>query len=261
MGRTIDIVNHFLSLLDLRIDSNQIGDRIRQSKTKFEASIEFRKYILGQYEQWFLGELDILYGERPPQNNQKIYIGSLRENSIATWAKVHQENKYLDALILNKDVFKGMRVLDVGAGPIPSALVFDECEIYCLDPLLPEFHYLGYPFWSYSHRAKFVYGFSEKMPFPDDFFDAVISVNALDHVNDFNKTAQEIIRVSKSSAKLRFHLHYHPPSKLEPISLTDKIVMEAFKGCDNFQKISESKSVRGTQLSNQELFTVWSNFP
>ena len=35
------------------------------------------------------------------------------------------------------------------------------------------------------------------MPFEDGFFDAVISVNAIDHVNDFAETAKEIKRVLK----------------------------------------------------------------
>jgi SAM-dependent methyltransferase len=180
---------------------------------------------------------------------------------LLTWQKLHQQPKYLEDLQLPLTAFEGLKVLDVGSGPHPSALVFSNCEIYNFDPLLPLYIEAGYPIHIYDDRVKFVYGFSEKMPFADDFFDAVISANALDHVDDFRLTANEIKRVLKPSGKLRLHLHFHPATSMEPLEINDSIVSKAFDWCEAFKKISESKAKRGTTLDGpNESFSVWSNF-
>ena len=130
-----------------------------------------------------------------------------------------------------------------------------------MDPLLPLYIEAGYPIHIYENRAKFVYGFSEKMPFEDNFFDAVISANALDHVDDFYLTAAEIKRVLKPQGKLRLHLHFHTPTIMEPLQINDSIVTKAFAWCDGFKKISETKTKRGTTLNDhRESFSLWSNF-
>ena len=102
------------------------------SKEKNEASKEFRTKIVLEYEKWYRGEIDSLYGEISPSDIDKIKIGNIRENAILTWAHVHQKKKYLKELNLNKDVFTHQKILDIGSGGIPSALVFEQCEIYCL---------------------------------------------------------------------------------------------------------------------------------
>jgi SAM-dependent methyltransferase len=76
------------------------------------------------------------------------------------------------------------------------------------------------------------------MPFENHFFDAVISVNAIDHVDDFFKTASEIIRVLKPNGKIRLHVHYHIKTQTEPLELNDTIVENAFRGIQNFKKIN-----------------------
>ena len=45
-------------------------------------------------------------------------------------------------------------------------------------------------------------GVAEDMPFPRSF-DGLVSVNALDHVDDFEGTASEIRRVLKEDAVVR----------------------------------------------------------
>ena len=84
----------------------------------------------------------------------------------------------------------------------------------------------------------FVRAFAEDMPFPSASFDAVISVNAIDHVDDFARAASEISRVLKKDGVLRMQVHYHPPRELEPYSLTDEDVLAHF-GHLGIEKISE----------------------
>ena len=228
---------------------------------KCNAAIEFRRKIVLEYEKWYEGKLKNLYGELAPSKKERINIGNLRENAILTWAKLHQEKKYLEDLHLTKDIFRGFNVLDIGSGGIPSGLVFENCIIYCLDPLIDLFNELGYPFKYYGERAKFINSYSEKMPFPNNYFDAIISVNALDHVDNFHKSVLEIKRVLKPGGLLRIHLHYHQQTVLEPIELSDRIIQQEFESFAGFHKLYESNSKRGSTLEDMnEKYVVWSNF-
>ncbi len=134
-----------------------------------------------------------------------------------------------------------MKLLDIGSSAVPSALCFKDCDVFCLEPLLPELLKIGYPFWYYYKRARFIYAFAEEMPFPDSFFDAIIAVNSLDHVDDFYRCSAEIRRVSKPDVKLRFHLHYHKATSTEPLELSDAIVAQAFSWCAGFHKVEQRR--------------------
>lgn len=247
---------------------NYFGYRMYSNKNipfyfgiKYKAEIDFWKGILISYEEWFEGKLSLLYGETCPNASTKVVSFDKRYSAILTWLDVHQKAKYLDDLLLEKDVFDGLRILDIGSGPIPSASVFSNCELYCLDPLMPLYMEAGFPIHIYENRIKFVFGFSEKMPFPNGYFDSIISVNAIDHVDDFIMTANEIKRVLKPGGKMRFHIHYHAKTVTEPLELNDDVVSAAFSWAKGFKKISESKQKRGSVVEDSsELYTLWSNF-
>jgi ubiquinone/menaquinone biosynthesis C-methylase UbiE len=228
---------------------------------KYRTEISFWKTMLLNYEEWYDGELSVLYGERSPAEMTKLFSFNKQYSALLTWLEVHQKTKYLEDLVLDKSAFSGLRILDIGSGPLPSALAYLKCEIYCLDPLMPLYMDAGFPIHIYEQRVRFVFGFSENMPFEDDFFDAIISVNAIDHVDDFDLTAQEIKRVLKPGGKLRLHIEYHSKTVTEPLELNDSIVSEAFSWVKDFRKISESKQKRGSVISQDNgLYTLWSNF-
>jgi ubiquinone/menaquinone biosynthesis C-methylase UbiE len=233
---------------------------IKVNNKKYDAESAYKKRILEKYKQWYLGELEELDGNPHPTEEQKVRGHTLKDSAILTWGKIHQEAKYLQDLDLPSDAFSGMQLLDIGSGPIPSALAFKNCIVHCLDPLLPKYLEMGFPI-HYYERTKFVHAYSEDIPYPDRYFDAIISVNALDHVDNFEKTAQEIRRILKPGGKVRFHLHYHSPTTTEPLTLNDTIVGKAFEWLPNFRKVNESKTKRGYTLSkNDETYALWANF-
>src|SRR4051812_30239384 len=94
-------------------------------KDKEYAEIKFWKKELKQYVRWYTGELTELYGHRAPVLKVDAYTIEL--SAILTFFEVHQKVKYLSDLVLDAEEFKGMKVLDVGSGPFPSALCFKEC--------------------------------------------------------------------------------------------------------------------------------------
>ena len=228
-------------------------------RNKYSTELNFWKKQIVNYQKWYDGELTSLFGENSPNEEQKIKVTNKKDSAILTWLKLHQQTKYLEDLQLAPNVFAGMKVLDIGSGPLPSAAVFTSAYIYCLDPLLPSYFSAGFPA-HYFNNVKFICASSENIPLANNFFDAVISVNAIDHVDDFGKTAQEIKRVLKIGGKLRMHVHYHPKTSAEPIELNDKVVSDAFAWCHGFKKIIESKIKRGFALEgSNESYALWSN--
>ncbi|MCW8924735.1 MAG: class I SAM-dependent methyltransferase [Xanthomonadales bacterium] len=228
-------------------------------QAKQAAELQFWIEEITRYRKWYRGELSPLYRTPGPLEHQKVKSTSEKDSSILTWHRLHQEVKYLEDLDLPADVFQGMKVLDVGAGPIPSATCFKGCRLYCLEPLIPQYLEAGFPLHYYDN-VNFVHGAAENIPLKDDFINAVISVNAIDHVDDIEATSSEIRRVLKPGGLFRMHVHYHQAMVCEPIVLNDRIFRELFGWCGDLRKLKVSNSNHSTLLDDQESYVLWSNF-
>ena len=225
---------------------------------KKDAEVRFWKNEIQNYIHWYEGKIQKLYGNPAPEVKINAYTKEL--SAILTFFENHQKKKYLKDLILEKNAFENMKLLDIGSGPFPSALCFSGCEVYNLDPLFDRYIGAGYPIHCYESRARFVHAKAEFIPFENQFFDAVISVNAIDHVDDFEKTANEVKRVLKPGGRFRMHVHYHLKTKTEPIELNDEIFLKHYGWVTGLKKIQESKEKTGTLLTNlQEMYAVWGN--
>jgi len=235
---------------------------IFSSDHKNKAELDFWQAELELYIQWCDSKIS-LYKTRPPSTSQKIATTRDRaKNAAMTWNKIFQERKYLVDLDLKPNTFSGMRLCDIGAGPHPSSLCFNKAEIYGVDHLMREYSNLGYPMGEYDHRYHFIQSDAEKMPFPNNYFDAIISVNAIDHVDDLAKASQEIKRVSKKQVKFRMHVHYHAKTTTEPLELNDQVFKSMFSWVTKLHNINESKykDIGRTQAAPGELYVVWTNF-
>lgn len=136
---------------------------------------------------------------------------------------------YTEELCLKQDYFTGKRVLEVGSGPLAPILQFTDCTRHCIDPLINMYLAAGWPLFAYD--ATFINIGGESLPYPDGYFDAVISVNALDHVDDFDRVASEMQRVLRRGGGVYVEVEYHEPTVTEPIKLNDSRVMRAFPEC------------------------------
>lgn len=87
-----------------------------------------------------------------------------------------------------------------------------------LDPLVNEYYKIDGG--TLSHKMKYVCGYSEDMPFPDETFDFVFSINSLDHVDDLDETISEIKRVLKIGGICGIIVDAnHKPTVNEPITV------------------------------------------
>jgi SAM-dependent methyltransferase len=212
---------------------------------------------------WYRGE-HTMYGQPPPTDEEKQIKATVEASAGVTTVAVSL-HRYPEALKIPRDHFAGKTILDLGCGPYPLSIAFEDCHIIGLDPLVHEYETAGFPLSEFADRVTFVRGFAEDMPFSSESFDAVISVNAIDHVDDFASSAREISRVLKKDGTLRMQVHYHAPTKLEPNALDDEKILEHL-GHLGIRKISEEAPfipARGPDsipiVAPEDRFVVWAN--
>jgi SAM-dependent methyltransferase len=191
---------------------------------------------LARYVAWYEGKQD-LYGV-PPPNSAETHVRNTIEATACVTLLERTLDRYPDDLKIGRKYFAGKNLLDLGCGPLPWSIAFDDCRIVALDPLIDRYEAAGFPMDEFTDRVTFVRGFAEDMPFPARSFDAVIAVNSIDHVDDFARTTDEIKRVLKQDGSLRMEAHYHSPTRLEPQVLDDEKVL-AHLGELGIEKVSE----------------------
>ena len=90
------------------------------------------------------------------------------------------------------------RLLDIGGGTgrVASALLDDLDEVVIAD--------VSMGMLKQTHRSMLrpVCSYSESLPFPDDFFERVIMVDALHHVINQPASAREMLRVLKPGGRI-----------------------------------------------------------
>lgn len=172
---------------------------------------------------WYRGEIAEIWGFALPDPKVDDRPTE-RENAAATLASI--ANYYLHLLFLEADQDYG-RTLDIGAGPLLPGLHLPKTELWCLDPMFAQYRLLGFPVT--DTRAVLLDCPAEDMwSSPAAQFDTIISHNALDHVDDFERTVQEIERVAKPDALIRFRIAIHSPTPTEPCELSTERVCKAF---------------------------------
>jgi SAM-dependent methyltransferase len=221
--------------------------------------LDFWRRQIDLYVKWYEGRKQRLFGIDAPSDDRRVTGHGLRENAIRTWIDANMD-KYPSRLMVARDAFRGMRLLDIGCGPNPWALAFVDCEVHGLDQLVGEYRRLGFPLDAYDERMHYARGGAERMPFADDSFDAVISVNALDHVDDFAAVACEIARVLRPEGVVRFEVHYHEPKRCEPIALSDATILEHL-GALGVRKVHQRPftSLFPNEPERGETLAIWSN--
>ena len=235
--------------------------RSRRRSDKASAELGFWKQEISKYVEWYQGKRH-LYGFLPPMQVDKYAEYGLPIDALIAWLRLYQQPKYLVDLQLRAEQFRGMRMLDVGCGPFPSIFAFKDAEYYGIDPLIDEYRTLGYPIDLWTQQGLHYYtNYAERMPFEDDFFDVVVSVNAIDHVDDFAQTAREIKRVMKPKGILHMHVHYHKRMISEPIELDDQVFLQHYDWVPNLKKIyqSRTKDMGLYTAPEGEVFVLWGN--
>jgi ubiquinone/menaquinone biosynthesis C-methylase UbiE len=208
-----------------------------RTKRKHEAELAYWQSGLQNLEDWFVRGANLRIGLPPPTSEQTVKASeSWIVNAVMTIHALRPH--YTERLRIERDHFRGQRVLEVGCGPLAPILQFSGCARHCADPLVEMYMAAGWPLYDYD--AKFINTGGESLPYREGYFDAVISVNALDHVDDFEQTAREMERVVKPGGRIYFEVEYHDPTVTEPVKLDHARVVRAFSRCELTAVISRS---------------------
>ncbi|MGH7123536.1 MAG: class I SAM-dependent methyltransferase [Stellaceae bacterium] len=137
-------------------------------------------------------------------------------------ANDHYEKYYTTFFGIDRDAYRGHRLIDIGCGPRGS-LEWAEMAAECvgLDTLANEYLKLG----ADRHRMRYVNAPSESIPFPAGYFDAAFAFNSLDHVRDPDRSIAEIKRiVRRGGVFLLITEINHEPTPTEPQSLSRDVL-------------------------------------
>jgi SAM-dependent methyltransferase len=231
-------------------------------RAKRDTETRFWRSELSRYVEWYHGRTLPLYGFACPTESERVssHRGEL-EDALDTWLQVVQIPKYLGILNLRSDAFEGKTVLDIGCGPFPNLAGFHGCRRIGVDPLVFAYERAGFPLAQWSANQLYCAAPAESIPLPAASVDAVVSVNALDHVDDFARTASEVRRVLRKDGRFRVQVHYHRRTVTEPIELNDEIFLQHFGWIPGLRKIAETAytNLGGTLAGPGERYVLWGN--
>lgn len=142
-------------------------------------------------------------------------------------SNVHYEHFYTNHFEIDKNYYVDKTILDIGCGPRGSLEWADNASRRIgLDPLANKYLQLG----AKHHNMEYISSPSENIPLSSESCDAVFSFNSLDHVDNLQKTADEISRVTKKGGIFLLLVEVnHPPTVCEPHGLTPQIIIELFQ--------------------------------
>lgn len=146
--------------------------------------------------------------------------------------------RYKNDLFIDENSFLNQTILDIGCGPNGGIIGFQNCIKYGVDHLIDEYRKIGFPLD--RHNINYTNCKSENIPFENNYFDSIVCVNALDHVDSLDLTIKEIERVLKIDGCFLSQLNFRKnPTLTEPIVLNHDLIRDKFLGCG--MKIIESK--------------------
>ncbi len=158
---------------------------------------------------------------RPEQYKQRHELRFWRQRYEAeghTLANDQYEKYYTTFFGIDRESYRGKRLIDIGCGPRGS-LEWADMAVECigLDTLANEYLRLG----ADRHRMRYVNAPSESIPFPAAYFDAAFAFNSLDHVRDPARSIAEVKRIVRPGGFFLLITELnHEPTPTEPQTLS-----------------------------------------
>lgn len=170
----------------------------------------------------------------------------------------HYENLMMN-ILRNKDqsFFEGKIVADFGCGPRGSLKWLKGAKIKIgLDVLIPEYM-ACFPGELKTHDMIYTTTSESHIPLPDNFVDALFTINSFDHAASPRLMAKELVRIMAKGALFAasFNL-YEPSTPTEPQTLKmediERYFLPFLKNAD-IRIAAKDDSVYGNMLANNLL--------
>jgi len=144
------------------------------------------------------------------------------------FANAHYEEQML-AIAQERDqsFMKGKVVADFGCGPRGSLAWAKEASLRIGIDVLSDQYADEFGSNITSHEMIYVKSTEKVIPIPSNCVDIMITMNAMDHVDDLDAMCSEVLRVLKPGGEFigSFNVE-EPPSSCEPQELTEKKISE-----------------------------------
>ncbi len=145
----------------------------------------------------------------------------------------HFRNDYYEEIMLklameeSHDFIKGRIVADFGCGPRGSLCWAKEAYMRVGIDVLADRYADEFRSDMLSHDMLYVKSTEKTIPIPSNFIDIMFTLNAIDHVDNFEAMCREIIRVLKPGGEFLGSFNLEEPSNpYEPQRLSEKIIKE-----------------------------------
>ncbi|MFB3915163.1 MAG: class I SAM-dependent methyltransferase [Terriglobales bacterium] len=145
-----------------------------------------------------------------------------------TFANGHYERLMLGmAEERSKEFLRGKIVADFGCGPRGSLVWADTAQLRIGIDVLADRYADEFPSNIAAHGMIYVKSTEKVIPLPSGCVDVLFTLNALDHVHNFVKMCQEMLRILKPGGDFvgSFNLE-EPASPTEPQRLTETTIQE-----------------------------------
>jgi SAM-dependent methyltransferase len=158
----------------------------------------------------------------PKGNAEFEFWRKTRQDAGGTLVNDHFEQLFTDQFGLATSFFAGKRILDIGCGPRGSLeWATHAARRIGLDPLVDRYRDLGID----EHAMEYCSSPAERIPFPDESFDIVSSLNSLDHVDNLQAVIDEITRVLSPGGSFLLEVEFgHRPTDTEPVEISGNFV-------------------------------------
>ena len=215
---------------------------------KKQAELDFWRGLYGEItEKPQIADISAVDSSEKAENfnlTDEQWIALKPERRLFEVSKALSFPRYKSDLMIGPNELTDKCVLDLGCGPMGALAWFNAKFRVGVDELISDYSRIGYPLQ--AHPILYVDGVAENLPFSNSQFDVVISVNALDHVENFEAAISEIHRIVKREGKIFASINYqHKATTTEPILLSDNRVESAFNPYFKFTKIKSETTEYG----------------
>lgn len=155
----------------------------------------------------------------------KFWQARYREDGN-TFSNAHYERIMLGMSEQNDSAFlDGKIVADFGCGPRGSLAWIKNASMKIGIDILVDMYVDNFSSLPTKHGMAYLKSTENVIPLPDGFVDIMYSVNAIDHVDNFEAMCDEIIRVVKPGGELIFSFNLEEAATVcEPQRLSEELI-------------------------------------
>lgn len=166
-----------------------------------------------------------------------------RKEAEGTLSNRHYKYFYTTHFGLDETFYQDKVIVDIGCGPRGSLEWASMASRRIgVDPLADEYLRLG----AGRHRMEYICAPAETIPLRDGECDVAFSFNSLDHVEDVERTLNEIKRIVRPGGMFLLLVEInHPPTACEPHLLTPERVTDGLKPEFECGKLQVYRPVNG----------------